>query len=671
MMLIGLPGLGETSVRDLQRMGILLPEDLLEHYPMRYDDFSNRRLVSDVAPGETVTLSGVITSIASRPVPGRRLTIINAIFSDTSGSIRVIWFNQRFLLKTLTPGTHVTLSGQVELQKQGLQLKNPSFEVQRGQETTHTGRIVPIYPLEASLTQKRLRTAIAALLRTERIVDWLPEEIRHREQLIDLPRALQQIHFPETFDAAEEARHRLQFDELFLYELAHLRSREELKKLSAPAIAEAIETIKLFVQSLPFTLTTAQRKAAWQIIEDMSRGEPMNRLLEGDVGSGKTVAAAIAALNAATAGYQTALLAPTEILAEQHATTLQRLLGEEAVILVTRTHGQDRLPEIAKGEAKIIVGTHALLENKVMFHRLGLVIVDEQHRFGVKQRQALKEKQMDDGTVPHLLSMTATPIPRTLALTLYGDLDISVLDEMPKGRKPIKTEIVKKGDSDFTRIKQELDAGRQAFFVCALIDPSEEVEAKSVTELHDELQKGPLKGYRAAVLHGRMKSEEKERIMAEFKQGNLHALISTTVIEVGVDVPNATVMFVEGAERFGLAQLHQLRGRVGRSDLPSLCFLRPSGFVPEQTYERLRALVECNNGFELAERDLALRGPGDIYGTVQSGFPGFKLADLFNAPMIAKARNAAQSLLKEEGGLSRYPAVRARLGEYVKKIHFE
>lgn len=674
--LTDIPGLGSASIVDLAKLGIKTSTDLLEHYPSRYEDFSTRKVVADVQAGETVTIFGVVTKIKSRAIPGRRLTIIEAAVADTSGAISVIWFNQRFLLKTLLPGTRVTLSGTVLWQKNGLQMKNPAFEIRRAESTTHTGRIVPIYPLVGSLTQKRLRTAIKWVHERVSLDDWLPEEIREREGLMDLPTALRQMHFPDSLEQAEFAKRRLQFDELFLYELVHLRSREDLKKLPAPVIPEAVEAVKAFVAGLPFALTDAQRKAAWQVMQDMARGEPMNRLLEGDVGSGKTCVAAIAALNAAASGYQTVMLAPTEILAEQHYGTLKRLLADAcidteclqprhsvSVALITRTHRGDP-------GADVVVGTHALLEDKVALPHLGLVVVDEQHRFGVKQRQAMVRRGGED-TVPHLLSMTATPIPRTLALTLYGDLDISVLDEMPKGRRAIKTQLLRANEDPFDAIRRELDAGRQAFFVCPLIDDSEEIEAKSVNALAKSLGDGPLRGYRLAMLHGQMKAEEKQNIMQAFVEGRHQALVSTTVIEVGVDVPNATVMFVEGAERFGLAQLHQLRGRVGRSDLPSYCYLRPSGFVPEATYERLRALVECQNGFELAERDLALRGPGDVYGTVQSGFPGFKLADLFDAPMIARARNAAGDLLRRDSGLTEHRAVLARLGEYVRRVHFE
>lgn len=655
MELRDLPGLGPQSIADLRRMGIQTIDDLLAHYPLRYEDFSVRKTVNQLQLGETVSVDGVITSIAARVTPRRRMTLVEAIFGDETGGVRVTWFNQRYLVKTLTPGTRVRLSGTVEKGPKGMQITNPSYEFARAGASVHTGRIVPIYSLTGSLTQKRLRSAVASALKLPQAGD--PE----------LVWATRQIHFPDDQASLTRAKEVLAYDELFLYELTHLKSRAELKKLAAPAIPTALEKVKGFVDGLPFPLTGAQRKAAWQILQDMERGEPMNRLLEGDVGSGKTVVAAIAALNASAGGFQTAVLAPTEILASQHYETFKKLLdGVVDVGICTRTTKEHV-------DADVLIGTHAMLQQGVTFRRLGLVIVDEQHRFGVRQRQAMQEKELENVGVPHLLSMTATPIPRTLALSLYGDLDLSVLDEMPKGRKPVKTTLMKRGKETevYETICTELDAGRQAFVVCSLIDPSDELEAKSVTEFAEQLKKGPLKGYKMAILHGRMKSAEKEEIMAQYVAGELDVLIATTVIEVGVNVPNATVMFVEGAERFGLAQLHQLRGRVGRSDLPSVCFLHPSGFVPEKTYERLRALVDCQNGFELAERDLALRGAGDVYGTQQSGFPEFKIADPMNVGMVARARNAASDLLREDPELVAHAEVLDRLKKFAARVHFE
>ncbi len=662
-----LPGLGATSILELKSLGITTPKELLYHLPFRYEDFSDIRAIATLQEGQRVTIHGQVDKIVSRRIPGRRLTLIEAIVSDNSGSIKVTWFNQEFLLRTIPSGTQVALAGDVKRVGRRLTLTHPKLERGLTPEAKHTGRIVPLYPLTGSLTQNRLRTAIASLVRSDQTgYEWMPQDLMEREQLMELSNALREVHFPSGAESLALARTRLQFDELFLYELAQFLSRRELKQFCAPKIPVNKNALKKFVESLPFTLTNAQRKASWEIVQDMANGEPMNRLLEGDVGSGKTAVAAIAAVSAAVAGLQTVLLAPTELLAEQHFRTLSTLIGKNAsVSLCTRSHKSTDF-------AQIIVGTHALLQQGIVFDHLGLVIVDEQHRFGVAQRQALQHRNPHP-TIPHLLSMTATPIPRTLALTLYGDLDLSVLDEMPKGRRPIATRIVSRGEEAKAHetLRRELQAGHQAFIVCPLIDPSDALGVRSVTELAQEFIKGPLKGFTCEVLHGRLKTEEREAKMAAFLAGETQVLIATTVIEVGVDVPNATVMWVEGAERFGLAQLHQLRGRVGRSDKASFCFLHPSHFVVEKTWQRLKALVDCQNGFELAQKDLQLRGPGEVYGTSQSGYPEFKITDLFNAPLIARAREAAKGLLQRDADLIAHPLVKEQVAKFIRSIHFE
>ena len=669
--LLDLPGLGTQAINDLKMIGITTPEELLYHLPSRYEDFSDVCEIASLRALQRATIRCVVEKISSRRIPGRRLTIIEAVVSDESGSIKVMWFNQPYLVRTIPAGTRVSLAGDVKQVGKRLTFTHPKLERGAGQDARHTGRIVPIYPLTGSLTQNRLRSAIARLLRAEHCCDdWMPQRLREVEKLLELDRALAEIHFPSSAEMIEPARRRLQFDELFLYELAQFLSRRELKKFRAPKIPADVKQLKLFVEKLPFTLTQAQRKASWEIVKDLERGEPMNRLLEGDVGSGKTAVAAIAAMSVAHAGYQTVLLAPTELLAEQHFRTLTSLVGESATIaLCTRSHKSETV-------ADIVVGTHALLQDNVAFDRLGLVIVDEQHRFGVEQRQALQRRSADHFstlTIPHLLSMTATPIPRTLALTLYGDLDVSILDEMPKGRRPITTKLVSHGEEakSFELLRRELSAGHQAFVVCPLIDPSDALGVRSVTELAQELGEGPLKGFRCEILHGRLKTEEREQKMASFVRGEIHVLVATTVIEVGVDVPNATVMWIEGAERFGLAQLHQLRGRVGRSDIASFCFLHPSHFVVDKTFERLMALVKSQNGFELAEKDLALRGPGEMYGTTQSGYPEFKIADLYNVPLIACARESAKRLIELDPHFEKYPLVKERVSRFVRAVHFE
>ena len=682
MQLEDLPGLGATSIADLKSLGVHTPEELVFHFPFRYEDFSAKASIASLQGGEAVTIHGTIEKIVSRRIPGRRLILIEARVTDDTGELTVTWFNQPYLLQTLPPGCEVALSGEVKRMGKKLVMTHPTYERVRRADLVHTGRVVPIYSLTGSLTQKRLRAAIAHVLRTQHETEWMPKEILEREHLVSFHEALQELHFPSGEEALDVARRRLQFDELFLYELSQFLARRELKTQRAPRIPFDVEVLKSFVATLPFELTKAQRRAAFEIVKDLERDVPMNRLLEGDVGSGKTVVATLAAVSAAHGGFQTTLLAPTELLATQHAQTIQRLVPKKFSVALLTSHAQrlgtkevsrvTLLKKISSGAVDLVIGTHALLEDDVQFKALGLAVIDEQHRFGVEQRKTLQSKN-GEGMTPHLLSMTATPIPRSLALTLYGDLDLSVLDELPKGRRPIETHIVQQGKEApaFVRLRRELDARRQAFVVCALIDPSDTLGARSVTEVMEELSKGPLKGYRCEVLHGRLAADEKEKRMADLVVGKIQVLVTTTVIEVGVDVPNATVMFVEGAERFGLAQLHQLRGRVGRSDLASICFLHPSHFVPEKTYERLKALVKSQNGFELAEKDLALRGPGEVYGTQQSGFPEFKIADLFNVPLISAARESARTLLEVDPLLAKHLAVLARVSRFVTRVHFE
>ncbi|MCR4312274.1 MAG: ATP-dependent DNA helicase RecG, partial [Candidatus Uhrbacteria bacterium] len=489
--------------------------------------------------------------------------------------------------------------------------------------------------------------------------------------------------FPQTEETKDEALRRLKFDEFFLHQLLHAKSRRELQMQKAPSVPFHESSVKDAVESLPFPLTGAQKKAVWAIIKDMDRPEPMNRLLEGDVGSGKTVVAALVALNGAQSGWQTAMLAPTEILAEQHAQTLQRLFGDRLTIaLYTRTKRRVGGKEVTKaqllgalrnGAAQVVVGTHALLTNDVMFDRLALIVVDEQHRFGVRQRQALKDKQGNADGIPHLLSMTATPIPRSLALVLYGDLDRSILNEHPAGRKPIMTKIVEPGrERDmFAMMRKEMDSGRQIFVVCPLIEESDALGVNSVNEVFKEFTKGSFEGYRVEMLHGRMKTREKDDVMRAFAQGEADMLISTTVVEVGVDVPNATVMYIEGAERFGLAQLHQLRGRVGRGEHQSYCFLHPSTTLGEVARQRLQAVVDSQDGFDLAEKDLQLRGAGNIFGTEQSGFEQFKLGTMHDIDLMSAAKDFSKEMLDESPDLTVFPKLRERLIQYVEEVHFE
>jgi len=562
---------------------------------------------------------------------------------------------------------------------------NPVYEVISKQKATkHTGRIVPIYRLGGALTQKLRRTVVEESLKgVDEVEEWLPENIVEENSFVPLKDALAQMHFPESMDRQRKALTRLKFDEFFLHQILHGKARRELRKQVSPSIPFNEDALKKAVAGLPFTLTDAQRKAAWAIIQDMERTAPMNRLLEGDVGTGKTIVAALAAMNAKESGWQSAFLAPTEILADQHAKGLQEMFGASmSIALFTRTKRFIRGKEVTKpqmldalrnGKIDLAIGTHALLSNNVLFNRLGLIVVDEQHRFGVKQRQALKDREGDADGIPHLLSMTATPIPRSLALVLYGDLDRSMLDEYPAGRKEIETFLVEPGEEKgcYQQMRDEMDVGRQVFVVCPLIEESDALGVNSVNEVYTDFVKGPFRAFRIGMLHGKLKPKEKDEVMGAFASGELDMVISTTVVEVGVDVPNATVMFIEGAERFGLAQLHQLRGRVGRGEFQSYCFLHPSGDLNPIAEDRLLAVVGSQNGFELADKDLELRGPGNIFGTEQSGFEQFKLGTYADRDIIFKAKEYAKDILDEDPEMHAWPKLRERVLEYVEEVHFE
>ncbi|MBI1908176.1 ATP-dependent DNA helicase RecG [Candidatus Uhrbacteria bacterium] len=680
-----LKGIGAAKARDFARLGLTTLEDAIYDFPFRYDDLSSVLPIAEIRAGQKVTVQGRISAIDNRKsAKSHRMIVTEAIVEDGTGKIKAVWFHQGFLTKVLKPGVIVSLAGKVD-DRYGLSLVNPVYEVIGNATTTrHTGRIVPIYRLTGALTQKARRLITEkAIACVHEVVEWMPEYIRKDANLIALAMALREMHFPESVESKDKAIYRLKFDEFLLHQLLHAKSRRELQKQKAPNVGFHEKAVKAAVDDLPFTLTGAQKKAVWAIIQDMGRTEPMNRLLEGDVGSGKTAVAALVAVNAAADGWQTAMLAPTEILAEQHAKTLERLLGNRLrIALYTRTkrrvHGKDVTKEqllggLKSGDIDLVVGTHALLTEHVLFDRLGLIVVDEQHRFGVKQRQALKDKQGEQDGIPHLLSMTATPIPRSLALVLYGDLDRSMLNEYPAGRKPIVTNIVDVGreQAAYEKMRAEMDAKRQVFVVCPLIEESDALGVQSVNEVYANFAEGPFKGYTIAMLHGKLKTKEKDDVMRAFAAGEYDMLIATTVVEVGIDVPNATVMYVEGAERFGLAQLHQLRGRVGRGEHSSMCFLHPSAMLSPLARERLLALVESQNGFELAEADLRLRGPGDVFGTRQSGFEQFKLGTYADIDIISKAKDYAKELLDEDVDLKTYPKLRDRMLAYADEVHFE
>jgi ATP-dependent DNA helicase RecG len=690
---------GPTYLKKLHKLQIKTIRNLFFHFPHRYDDFSQITPISQLQLGQITTIQGKIAEIKTTQTPWRKMSLTEAVIADRTGTIRAVWFNQPYLNRTLHQGKIVNLSGKVTFAGETLCFSNPAYEVVKGRplrsdkcptsevgEFTHTGRLVPVYHETAGLSSRYLRYLIKPLLPlADKIIDFLPEPIKKEFKLMNLNQAIKQIHFPDNNQLAERARQRLAFDELFLIQLMVLKQREKLAQAKAPSIPFNQKLIKSFVQSLPFQLTNDQRLAAWQIFQDLAKAEPMNRLLNGDVGSGKTIVAIMAALETAKADYQVALMAPTEILAKQHFQTFQDFLKKSNLNIALLT-GADNVAandqkitrpqlkkQIAQGKIDIVIGTHALIQESLSFKNLALAIVDEQHRFGVAQRAALQQKiyQIEDGlpTIPHLLSMTATPIPRTLTLTIYGDLDISLLKEMPKGRQKIITKIVPPADRQkaYNFIKDQIKQKKQVFVICPLIDESEKLEVKSVTQEYEKLSQDIFPQFKIAMLHGKLKPKEKEEIMKKFKEGKTDILVSTSVVEVGIDVPNATVMMIEGADRFGLAQLHQFRGRIGRGTDQSYCFLFTDS-TAKKTHQRLKALLTCQNGFELAEKDLKIRGPGDFTGTRQWGLPDLTMASLDDLELIQQTRQAAKKVL--ENNLFN-PILEEKLKEFQKIVHLE
>ncbi|MBI4714222.1 ATP-dependent DNA helicase RecG [Candidatus Uhrbacteria bacterium] len=672
-----LPGIGAKAVKDLKNMGILSVYDLLFYVPFRYDDFSNIKPIAKVKVDEMVTVSGSIVSIDSHPAKNSRMTIVNAVIEDETGELPIIWFNQKYLIDTLRPGMRLSFSGRIDFRFRKA-LVNPVFEPEG--KRVHTGRIVPVYGLSGSLTMKRLRTAInCALSASDELIDWVPEIIRSEEGHTKLSTTIRSVHFPESHRELSEAIERLKFDELLLHQFLFARSRQDRKKHKSFVIPIDEQVLKTFVAQLPFELTFAQKKSAWEIVQDLAKPNPMNRLLQGDVGSGKTVVAAIAANSVLSNKFTVVYLVPTEILAVQQHAVFSKFLPSYEIALFTRSQKrisdqevkkEEVLNQLKNGTVQCVIGTHALLEEMVEIPNLAFVIVDEQHRFGVAQRHALLEKGSKISA--HLLSMTATPIPRSLSLTIYGDLDISVILELPKGRKPIGTAIIESQHRTgmWQHVKDQIALGRQIYVVCPLIDPSDKLGAKSVTDVSGQLKKGPLKDFKINVLHGKLKSDEKQDAIQKFKDGKTDVLVSTTVVEVGVDVPNATVMVIFGAERFGLAQLHQLRGRVGRSDMTSYCYLL-SDDASEIALERLRTLEQTQNGFELAEKDLELRGPGNIFGNAQSGFPDFQFATSADVEIMKTARDWTTKLLNEDPKLEKYPLILEKIYTTFEEAHLE
>lgn len=700
---------GPRNLSRLQKLGIKKVRDLLWHLPVRYDDYSEILAISDIEAGQKVNIQGEVVKISSRRIFPRRLTVINAIIEDASGAVRAVWFNQPYIETALAEGTRVSLAGKAQLDKKGVYLSSPIYEkidkdplIAPVKSLTHTARLVPVYPETEGISSKYLRFLIQPLLEQTNIQDPLSPALLEQLKLPSLQDAVRWAHFPLNLKDAELAKDRLAFNDLLFFQLKALLERRKYNQLKSVTVAFDKVFVQNFIKRLPFELTHDQKVAAWEILQDLERSYPMNRLLEGDVGSGKTAVALIAAVQVAARQGQTVFLAPTEVLATQHFQTIRDLVKNEFRIgLITSALARLDSKIVSKDEIKkmtgtgsidILIGTHAVIQKDVRFSNLALVVIDEQHRFGIEQRAALiKGERSNYQAVPHLLSMTATPIPRTLALTIFGDLDISLIKEKPKDRHSIVTKIIPTQERPkiYGFVHEQVSSGRQVFVICPRIEAADESayvaeplkalkqdsmrrlwsEVKAVQEEYAKLSEKIFPNLKIAMLHGKMKPKEKQRIMEEFKQGRHDILVSTSVIEVGIDISNATIMLIEGADRFGLAQLHQFRGRVGRGAHQSYCFLLSTG--EKTSNKRLQALVESNDGFALAEKDMALRGPGEFFGIKQSGMPDLTMTALANMDLIKKARLQARLLLRDDPSLQNHALLREQLESFQRLHHFE
>lgn len=705
-----LPKITPKYAKVLSKLGLHTVQDLLLYFPFRYDDFSQIASVDQKFVGQDITVEGKVAKTQNKRLFPKRMTVTEIVMQDGNNiPLKVVWFNQPFILDSVKVGSSIRVSGKLQWDKNTFCMISPSWE-RADREATNTARMVPVYPETNGLTSKWLRWQIMPLLPlAKKIPDFLPDDIRDKYNLYSLGKAVSEMHFPVSQKNLIRAQKTLAFREIFLMQLQALKIKKEWEAHISIDIKFDEKLIKDFVSGLPFKLTNAQRKACYEILKDLEKPKPMNRLLNGDVGSGKTVVAATAALQVMSSGYQTAIMAPTEVLAYQHFLGLCELFSnyDFNIALLTNSYklschcerseaiSQDKhtphkneiatvatlprndiIKKIYSGEINLIIGTHALIQKDVEFENLALVVIDEQHRFGVAQRAALQQETLDikDGeskTIPHLLTMTATPIPRTLAIAFFGSLDLSILDEMPKNRRPIKTEVITpdRREEIYDFIRKEITNGRQAFIVLPFVEESKAMtEVKAAIVEHEKLSRDVFSDLRLGLLHGRLKAKEKEEVMQQFKDKELDILVSTPVVEVGIDVPNATVMIIENSERFGLAQLHQFRGRVGRGQHQSYCFLFTDAERPSR---RLQMLAKSNDGFKIAEYDLELRGPGQFFGTVQSGIPDIAMKNLSNVKLIKFAREEAQNIIKTDPELKKHPLLADVLRKFSEKIHLE
>lgn len=699
-------GIGPKFITRLNKLKIKTIKDILWHFPFRYDDFSKIIPIGQLAVNQPATIHGEIKKISLRRSWKKRMAVIEAFIVDESGGIKAVWFNQPYLIQILKSGVRANFAGKLVQSKKEVYFSSPAYEITDSRSFSsamsgpkHTAGLIPVYPETKGLTSKGIRFLIKPILKNlAKIEDFLPSEILKKHNLLEINFAIRKIHFPLTLNEAETAKKRFAFEELFLLQLNNLKIKSQLTREKGTSINVDYDYLKKLIEQLPFNLTESQKQSLKEIVLDIQKSYPMNRLLQGDVGSGKTVVAALAAILTAKDDKQVAFLAPTEVLAQQHFRTVAKIfknIGENVCLLTASSlKKKELLKKIENGEMKIVIGTHAIIQKKVRFGNLAFVIVDEQHRFGVSQRAALLHS---DGAknVPHLLSMSATPIPRTLALTIFGDLDLSTITELPANRKPILTKVVAPANryKAYSFIREQIKKGRQVFVICPRIESAANhqeqaeniqndfsesrrrmlnrwAEVKAVKEEYEKLSKKIFPDLSIVMLHGRMKGIEKDKIMKDFSDKKFDVLVSTSVIEVGVDIPNATIMMIEGADRFGLAQLYQFRGRVGRGEHQSFCLLF-SDLDSSGVDRRLNSLLTAKNGFELAEKDLAIRGPGQFMGESQTGMPDIAMRALQNIDLVKAARSAAEEIISNDPEFIRYPALASRFKAFQKIIHLE